>query len=115
MIGVGNLPIRVFGQSVRLVYRSGESQVASNGVDFEAPSMSSVDAVAVVTPGVPETLRVDESADRWVDPFTFYVDGSVEDAEGRPLVEIGRASTSFKVSTIRDWGASFVCVGERVR
>lgn len=107
-----NLPIRVFGEPVVLRYMQ-HGVIASDGISYAAAAPVDTDAVAVVTPGVPERLQPEIAGDRWDDYFTFHV-GSGLDRDSGDLLSVVARGSEFKVTLLRDWGDhSFLCVGEK--
>lgn len=117
MISTGNIPIKVLGEPVTLTYEA-PGGVAADGISYADDQRTVLPARALVTPGVPENLRPEVAGERWDDYFTFYVDASVVTAVNGAdvrLLDIERSGVSYKVTTIRDWGSSFMCIGERQR
>lgn len=116
IISTGNAPIKALGVDVVLTYVRSNAEVADDGVNYADEVETSFSSRAMIKPGVPETLRAEVAGDRWDDYFSFWVDADLASSiNGRDvnLRRISRGSDSYKVTTIRDWGESFMCIGER--
>lgn len=117
MISTGNMPIKVFGEPISLTYEA-PGGVAADNISYADDRSTPFPARAVIVPGVPESLQTEVSGERWDDYFTFYIDASIatgiNGADVR-LLEVVRGSETYKVTNIRDWGESFIAIGQRQR
>lgn len=107
-----NLPIKILGEDVTLVYRQ-DSEFDPDGIELVDVVETRILAKATIEPGVPEQLQPEVGGDRWDDFRTFYVADRLNSSHGQLSQILQDDGEAFNVSRIEDWSHYFVCLGER--